>query len=151
MVLFIYTGALQNLNQQIAIRSSSRTLTRWPLDQARRLNLTVLAGRQSRHGKDKDAKGRSIALHWAALFGKFGILDKALRAGANIGCIFSTGDFLLPSSVGFLCGRTPFHQAVLAGNGAIVKYLLELNADVNKISRWSRLPIFCAISACFFF
>lgn len=52
---------------------------------------------QIRHGKDKDAKGPSIVLHRAALFGKFGILDKALRAGANIDCIFSTGDVSLPS------------------------------------------------------
>lgn len=104
---------------------------------------------QIRHGKDKDAKGRSIALHWAALFGNFGILDKALRAGANIDCIFSTGDVSLPLSVGFFRGRTPFHQAVLAGNGAMVKYLLKLNVDVNKISGWSRSPIFCAISGGF--
>lgn len=100
-----------------------------------------------RHGGDSGAKGRSIALYWAAKFGKFNVIDKALHAGADIDRALDRCDKAGSSRSLCLYGHTPFHVAVLSGYAATVKYLLRLNVDVNKPSLDGQTPILSAIRA----
>lgn len=79
----------------------------------------------------RDSNGWT-ALHWAALYGKIGIVEALLKEGLAVDVKDS------------LYGRTPLHIAGAEGHGEVARRLMNRRADVEIRDNNNRTPLFLA-------
>ncbi len=78
-----------------------------------------------------DCEGHT-ALGWSCLKGHYALVDRLLRAGANVNVQDSSG-------------RTPLDLATFHGNSKIVQLLIDYNANIEHIDKLHMRPLDRAI------
>ena len=79
----------------------------------------------------KEISHDGIKLHSAARDGRLDDVRRLLFTGMlEADCSPAPCDY-----------RTPLHEAAINGHGEIVKHLIQMGADPNKLSKWRELPM----------